>query len=44
MVFKRTNDCPAQPEEPGYPEVNPKTALFPKTFKLWVKKPYRVVR
>ena len=34
-VLKRTNDCPGQPEEP---ELNPKTALFPKIlFKVWVK-------
>ena len=29
--FERTNDRPGQPEEPGKPEINLKTALFPQT-------------
>ena len=37
-VFERTNDHPGQPEEPGKPEINPKTALFLKTvYKVRVK-------
>ena len=31
-VFERTNDRPGQPEEPGKPEINPKTVLFPKLY------------
>ena len=32
------NDHPGQPKEPGKPETNPKTALFPKTvYKVRVK-------
>lgn len=32
-VFKRTNDRPGQPEEPGKPEINPKQPCFLKLSK-----------